>query len=137
MQITVREYEKKDFDGVNKMLYEAFHRLKKIDITEDNTFHEIVAEAEGKVIGYLLLTRVLNPIKNRPYYLIDYVCVVREFRGYGIGEKMMEYAEEYARHCGAMYLQLTCRWTRIEAHKLYEKAGFIKRESDIYRKELI
>ena len=102
MEIRVREYEKKDFDGVNIMLYEAFRRLKKTDISEN-----------------------------------DNVCVIRDFRGYGVGEKMMDYAEEYARHCGGMYLQLTCRWTRIEAHKLYEKCGFVKRESDIFRKELV
>lgn len=137
MEIKVREYDKKDFDGVNIMLYEAFRRLKKIDISEDENFHEVVAECNGRVVGYLLLTKVLNPIRNRHYYIIDYVCVVRDFRGYGVGEKMMEYAEEYARHCGGMYLQLTCRWTRIEAHKLYEKCGFVKRESDIFRKELI
>lgn len=137
MDVRIREYEKSDLDGVNLLLYEAFHRLKKNDISEDNNFHEIVAEIDGRVVGYLLLTRVLNPIRNKYYYLIDYVCVVRDFRGYGIGEKMMDYAEEYARHCGGMYLQLTCRWTRIEAHKLYAKCGFVKRESDIFRKELV
>lgn len=137
MEIKVREYTKSDLDRVNVMLYEAFRRLKKTDISENENFHEIVAEADGKVVGYLLLTKVLNPIRNRHYYVIDYVCVVRDYRGYGIGEKMLGYAEEYARHCGGMYLQLTCRWTRIEAHRLYEKCGFIKRESDIFRKELI
>ena len=137
MDIKVREYTDYDLDGVNAMLYEAFHRLKKIDISENDNFHEIVAEVGGKLVGYLLLTKVLNPIRNRHYYIIDYVCVVRDYRGYGIGEKMLDYAEEYARHCGGMYLQLTCRWTRIEAHKLYEKCGFVKRESDIFRKELI
>ena len=137
MDIKVREYTKSDLDSVNVMLYEAFRRLKNTDISENDNFHEIVAEANGKVVGYLLLTKVLNPIRNRHYYLIDYVCVVRDYRGYGIGEKLLDYAEEYARHCGGMYLQLTCRWTRIEAHRLYEKCGFIKRESDIFRKELI
>ena len=137
MEIKVRDYRKEDLDGVNIMLYEAFRRLKKTDISSDDTFHEIVAEANGKVVGYLLLTRVLNPVRNRYYCLVDYICVVRDYRGYGVGEKMMEYAENYARSHNAMYMQLTCRWTRIEAHKLYEKCGFKKRESDIFRKELI
>ena len=137
MDIKVREYRKEDLEGVNVMLYEAFRRLKNPDISDDKNFHEIVALADGRLVGYLLLTKVLNPIRNRHYYLVDYVCVVRDYRGYGIGEKLLDYAEEYARHCGGMYLQLTCRWTRIEAHKLYEKCGFVKRESDIFRKELI
>ena len=60
MEIRVREYERKDFDGVNMMLYEAFRRLKKVDISENDNFHEIVAEANGRVVGYLLLTKVLT-----------------------------------------------------------------------------
>lgn len=137
MEIKVREYERHDFDSVNSMLYEAFNTSKKIDISENENFYEIVAEVDGVVVGYLLLTKVLNPIKNKSYYLIDYVCVVNEFRGYGVGEKMMNYAEAYARHSGGMYLQLSCKWTRVAAHKLYEKCGFVKRESDMFRKELI
>lgn len=137
MAIVARKYKTEDLDSVNRILYEAFHRIKNRDVSKDDTFHEVVVEYDGKIVGYLLLTRVLNPVINRPYYLVDYVCVVREYRGHGVGEKMMDYAEEYARSQNAMYLQLTCRWTRIEAHKLYEKVGFIKRESDIYRKELI
>ena len=73
MEIKVRDYRKEDLDGVNIMLYEAFRRLKKTDISSDDTFHEIVAEANGKVVGYLLLTRVLNPVRNRYYCLVDYI----------------------------------------------------------------
>ena len=135
MDIIVRKYEEKDLAAVNRMLYEAFHRTKN-NITGAQ-FCELVVQLDSKVVGYLLLTKVLNPILNRHYYLIDYVCIVREYRGLGLGDKLLAYAEEYARNDGAIYLQLTCRWTRIEAHKLYEKCGFKKRESDIFRKELI
>ena len=130
----VRDYLDSDLDMVNKILEEAFSINKK-KISGDN-FHEIVCEKDGVVCGYLLLTKILNPIKDKYYYLIDYVCVLSNYRGLGIGEEMIKYAEEIARSDNAIYLQLTCSYYRVAAHRLYEKCGFIKRESDIYRKVL-
>ena len=83
------------------------------------------------------MTRVLNPIKNKYYYLIDYVCVLSKYRGLGVSDKLMEYAFKLAKENDAMYLQLTCSRFRDAAHKLYERCGFIKRDSDIYRKEIL
>lgn len=135
MNGVVRKYKPEDLTSVNKILYESFKRTKT-DF-EGDEFCEVVVEVDEKVVGYLLLTKVFNPILGRTYILVDYVCVVSEYRGLGLGEKLMEYAENYARKEGAIYLQLTCRWTRVKAHQLYEKCGFKKRESDIFRKELI
>ena len=50
---------------------------------------------------------------------------------------MINYSLDIAKNSGAMYVQLTCSYNRVAAHKLYEKCGFIKRESDIFRKEFL
>ena len=68
---------------------------------------------------------------------IIYVKVDKRYRGQGIAKKLLDYAEEYAKENKAIYLQLTCSTFRTSAHKLYEKCGFIKRDSDLYRKELL
>ena len=80
---------------------------------------------------------MFNPIKNASYYLVDYVCVDGNYRGLGIGKKMMDYAYMIAKNDGAIYLQLTSSRFRVAAHKLYEKCNYMKRESDIFRKEII
>ena len=130
----IRDYRESDLEQVNRILEEAFSHTKN-NFTSIN-YHEIVCEKDHVVCGYLLLTKVFNPIRNRYYELVDYVCVLSNYRGFGIGEEMMKYAEEIARKDDAMYLQLTCSASRVAAHHLYEKCGFIKRESDIYRKVL-
>ena len=135
MDIMVREYQEGDFDAVNGILNEAFHCTRPEGSLGD--FHEVVAIAEEKPVGYLILTKVLNPIKQASYYLVDYVCVDSNYRGHGIGKKMMDYAYMYAKENGAIYLQLTSSRFRVAAHKLYEKCNFMKRESDIFRKEII
>ena len=135
IMIEVRNYREEDLSFVNEILFESFN-IKKDNFTGDN-FYEVVATIDNKVCGYLLLTKVLNPIKNKYYMLVDYVCVGSQFRNMGIGKKLMEYAEGIAKNEKVMYLQLTCSTFRKAGHKLYESCGFIKRDSDIFRKEII
>lgn len=130
--IECREYLDSDLDMVNDILEEAFNG-KKDNFNYDN-ITEVVALKDGVVCGYLMLTEIINPIKNKFYYLVDYVCVSSKYRGLGVSDKIMEYAYNYAKEKGAMYLQLTCSYKRVAAHKLYERCGYIKRDSDIYRR---
>lgn len=132
--IDVRFYENRDLDSVNTILEEAF-KVSKSNFN-NSSIKEIVALVDGNVCGYLLLTKVLNPILNKYYYLVDYVCVLSSYHGRGIGKKLLSFAEKVALRDDAMYLQLTCSSFRIAAHKLYESCGFVKRDSDIFRKVL-
>ena len=135
MDNEVRFLQEEDISSVNEILNEAFS-YGRGDVSGEE-FCELVAICEGKVAGYLLLTRVLNPIKNKCYYLVDYVCVSSEFRGRGLGKALLDKAYQVAKEREGMYLQLTCSRFRIPAHKLYDKCNFIKRDSDIYRKEIV
>ena len=132
--VEVRLYENKDLNSVNNILSEAFN-IRKDNFHYDNMV-EIVAFIYVEVCGYLLLTKILNPILNRYYYSVDYVCVLSKYRNIGIGRKMMLQAEMIARREKAVYLQLTCSTFRRSAHKLYEACGYIKRDSDIFRRML-
>lgn len=135
MNIEARFLQDEDIPFVNEILMEAFS-YKRGDVSGDE-FYEIVATIDGNVAGYLLLTRVLNPMKNQCYFLIDHVCVSSKYRGHGIGKYLLDKAYMVAKENHALYLQLTCSRFRIAAHKLYEKCNFIKRDSDIYRKEIV
>ena len=110
--------------------------FRNINAVADNIF-EIVATVEDKVVGYLMLTKVWNPILQKYYCLVDYVCVSSSYRDGGVGKKLLDFAYQVAKGESAIYLQLTCSRFRIAAHHLYEKCNFIKRDSDIYRKEIL
>ena len=135
MDVRVDFYKDEYLDDVNKVLKESFNVEKK-NFNGDQ-FKEIVSIVDNKVVGYLLLTKVLNPIKDKYYYLVDYVCVLSNYRGQGISDKLMKFVDEVAIKDGAMYIQLTCGVQRIAAHKLYERCGYIKRDSDQFRKVLM
>ena len=133
--IDVREYTDEDLEKVNEILKEAFS-VTKSNFT-GNCFHEIVACYDGVVCGYLLLTEILDPVKNRKYYLVDYVCVSSKYQNCGVGKKLINYAYDFACDRDISYLQLTCGRYRVAAHKLYDNCGFVKRDSDIFRKEIL
>ena len=132
--IGVREYRMTDYFDVSRILEEAFG-VTKANVNPDNNYKEYVAVVND-VVGYLVLTRVLDLIKGRPYYLVDYVCVAKSYRNLGLGQLLMERVLEVARKDKALYIELTSRKDRVVAHHLYEKVGFEKRDSYIYRRTL-
>ena len=133
--IGVREYRMTDYFDVSRILEEAFG-VTKANVNPDNNYKEYVAVVNDVLAGYLVLTRVLDLVKGRPYYLVDYVCVDKSYRNLGLGQLLMERVLEVARKDKALYIELTSRKDRVVAHHLYEKVGFEKRDSYIYRRTL-
>lgn len=133
--IGVREYRMTDYFDVSRILEEAFG-VTKANVNPDNNYKEYVAVVNDVVAGYLVLTRVLDLVKGRPYYLVDYVCVAKSYRNLGLGQLLMERVLEVARKDKVLYVELTSRKDRVAAHHLYEKVGFEKRDSYIYRRTL-
>lgn len=133
--IGVREYRMTDYFDVSRILEEAFG-VAKANVNPDNNYKEYVAVVNDVVAGYLVLTRVLDLVKGRPYYLVDYVCVAKSYRNLGLGQLLMERVLEVARKDKALYVELTSRKDRVAAHHLYEKVGFEKRDSYIFRRTL-
>ncbi len=133
--IGVREYRMTDYFDVSRILEEAFG-VTKANVNPDNNYKEYVAVVDDVVAGYLVLTRVLDLVKGRPYYLVDYVCVAKSYRNLGLGQLLMERVLEVARKDKALYVELTSRKDRVAAHHLYEKVGFEKRDSYIFRRTL-
>lgn len=133
--IGVREYMMTDYFDVSRIIKEAFD-VEKVNVNPDNNYKELVGVVDDKVVGYLVLTRVLDLIKGRPYYLVDYVCVDSAYRNLGIGYMMMDKVLEIASNDKALYIELTSRKERVAAHHLYEKCGYEKRDSVIFRRVL-
>lgn len=133
--IDVREYRITDYFDVNRIIKEAFD-VEKANVNPDDNYTELVGVVGAKVVGYLMLTKVLDLVKGKPYYLVDYVCVDSSYRNLGIGHRMMDKVLEIATDNNALYIELTSRAERVAAHHLYEKCGYLKRDSFIFRRAL-
>jgi ribosomal protein S18 acetylase RimI-like enzyme len=67
---------------------------------------------------------------------IEDVVVDEGSRGRGYGRLMVEAAEEAARAAGLTSLRLTSRESRTVAHGMYEKLGYRRHQTRVYRKDL-
>lgn len=135
MDIVVRKYNDNDYDSVEKLISESlgYHKEK----LSDERVYEFVACTDDTVVGYFNLMEEIDIIRNLKIYHIGYVCVDPNYRGNGIGHIMMNYAENYARENNVTRLELTSGNQREAAHRLYISLGFIKRDTSVFRKELV
>jgi ribosomal protein S18 acetylase RimI-like enzyme len=96
-------------------------RLQKI---EREAEHEVcVAEAGSEVLGWidLLVERALvsgNEVEIAGL-VVDEAC-----RGRGLGRRLMEHAEQWAREKGCRSVRLRSNVVRAEAHAFYERLGY-------------
>jgi ribosomal protein S18 acetylase RimI-like enzyme len=92
----------------------------------------LVARADdGTVIG--TLTLVLFRIPTGVRASIEDVVVDEEARGQGVGEALTRAALELAAKQGARTVDLTSRPTRQAANRLYERLGFQRRDTNVWR----
>lgn len=91
----------------------------------------MTAQDEGKVVG--MATLYVMPKTTKRIAQVDDVVVSSAYRGQGLGEKLMRAITEVARERGVATVNLTSRPARVAAQKLYEKVGYEKRETDVFR----
>lgn len=86
----------------------------------------VVAVSSGEVVGTLQLTFI--PGLSRRGALraqIEAVRVREDWRGHGLGAALFEWAVEHARRRGCALVQLTTDKSRGDAHRFYERLGFV------------
>ncbi|MFE9448735.1 GNAT family N-acetyltransferase [Streptomyces sp. NPDC006739] len=92
----------------------------------DPNQHLVVAVREGRVVGTLQLT-VISGLsrKGATRSIIEGVRVHADERGSGLGTQLIEWAVDRSRHQGCRLVQLTSDKTRTDAHRFYERLGFV------------
>ena len=105
------------------------HELTQILTSPTSTI--LVAHDADMIVGILTLVTFRIPTGFRAW--IEDVVVDSNARRRGVGEALTREAVRLATARGAKTIDLTSRHSRVAAHRLYEKCGFAKRESNVYR----
>lgn len=103
------------------------------EIVSSPASHLLVAEAAGEVLGSLTLVVFRIPTGQRAW--IEDVVVDGEARGRGVGESLNRFALDLAARLGCRTVDLTSRPSREAANRLYQRLGFARRETNVYRHE--
>jgi ribosomal protein S18 acetylase RimI-like enzyme len=93
--------------------------------------HVLVARDHDAIAGvaFLLVYRIATGTHAR----IDDVVVDTTARGRGVGEALTREAIQIAREANAKAIHLTSHPSREAANRLYQRLGFERRDSNIYR----
>lgn len=138
MNIIIREYEKKDVSGAiaiwNEVVEDgvAFPQLELLtEVSGDAFFSEqsftgIAYDADsGRIVGLYILHP--NNVGRCGHICNTSYAVKKEFRGRGIGEKLVIHSLEKGKELGFKILQFNAVVkSNVYALRLYEKLGFVK-----------
>lgn len=86
---------------------------------------------EQAIVGSMTLVLFRIPTGMRAW--IEDVVVDESARGKGVGAALNVRALELARERGARSVDLTSRPSRAAANRLYQRLGFVQRETNVYR----
>lgn len=96
------------------------------------TNHLFAAWHEGAIVGVVCLVPMRLPQGVRLW--IESVILDPEFRGGGVGRALMEAALAKAKTYGDGPVSLTSNPTRHIAHRLFERLGFIRADTSVFRR---
>jgi ribosomal protein S18 acetylase RimI-like enzyme len=123
--------------GVNALLPQLSGTARPLSLSEIKTIIDtdaaylLVARDDSKICGMLTLIVFRIPTGVRAW--IEDVVVSESSRGKGVGKSLLVSAANMAREQGARTLDLTSRPEREAANRLYRKAGFVQRDTNVYR----
>lgn len=90
----------------------------------------VTVNDDEKIIG--VATLYLMPKVGKLVSHLEDVVVSGAYRGQGLGEKLVATSIEIAKQLGVQSIALTSRPARVAANKLYQKLGFIQKETNPY-----
>ena len=99
--------------------------FEAIDAAPDQLLVAVV-DPLGRVVGTQQLS-VLPGLARRgaTRLQIEAVRVSADLRGNGLGSEMLRWAIEFGRVSGCRLVQLTSDGSRLDAHRFYERLGFV------------
>lgn len=101
------------------------------EIAESPSTRLLAAELDGEIAGITVLVLFRLPTGLRAW--IEDVVVDAAFRSRGVGEALLREALRQAEHAGARTVDLTSRPEREAAIRLYERVGFERRDTNVFR----
>lgn len=115
MELKIRQEEENDFKAVFHLIENAFEKERYSDHKEQFLVERLrqsdayipelalVAEQDGRIVGYLLLTKIKikdEDGKEAESLALAPVAVLQDFQGKGIGGQLIRNAHEKAREMG-------------------------------------
>lgn len=120
----IRRMRESDLEGAVRLEEQCFSapwtRAQLEESLQNGQYLFLVAEEDGQVVGYAGLLRVMDEGD------ITNVAVDEEYRGKGLGARLMTALLEEGKNCGIKEFTLEVRVSNQRAIRLYERLGFVQ-----------
>ena len=101
-------------------------------IIENPASQLFILRADEKAIGMLTLGRYASPTGTKVW--VEDVVVMNEYRGAGLGRRLVNHAIEYCKtNYAPCTLMLTSNPARVAANELYRTSGFEPKQTNVYK----
>ncbi len=96
-------------------------------LLNDPREYVLVVVHKGVLVGSMIATLLVELSgRARPHVLFRSIQIDARYRGRGIGAAMMAHAEDDARRRGASVAELTSSRKRTDAHRFYDRLGYVQ-----------
>jgi GNAT superfamily N-acetyltransferase len=113
-------------DGVRTDADMQAYQRAFAEIDRDPAHVLVVAEAEGRVVATMQLSFLPGLARRGALRAqVEAVRVDQAYRSCGVGYAMLTWAISEARQRGCALIQLTTDKARTDAHRFYERLGFV------------
>ena len=101
-------------------------------IIEDSASQLFIMRDNEHIMGMLTLGHYTSPTGRKVW--VEDVVVSAEYRGEGLGRKLINHAIEYCReNLSPCTLMLTSNPARVAANELYRTSGFEPKQTNVYK----
>ncbi len=127
LKIKIRRASIKDFEAVKRIEYLSFknpysdYYLKRL-LNGNLADLSFIAELNNQPVGYVIARREFK--ENEIIGHVIAIAVHPDFRGRGIGKRLMETVLQEFKKLGVKKVYLEVRVNNLPALRLYEKLGF-------------
>ena len=123
MDIIIRKMEEKDIHGVMEIEKDSFaipweRESFLLEITKNQLAKYIVAEIDNLLVGYGGIWLIIDEGH------ITNIAVISDYRGKGVGKKLVEGLIALCQYHGISRMTLEVRVSNIVAQNLYKSYGF-------------
>lgn len=125
-------------DAMNRLIPQLSSSAQPLEkdslerVVHSEAAHLLVAyDEDGEIVGSMTLIVFAIPTGIRAW--VEDVVVDENARGKGVGAALNNQALDIARDAGAKTVDLTSRPSREAANRLYQRLGFVPRETNVYR----
>lgn len=142
-KIVVREAVLDDYSSLTELAWQLGHkeeagriRTRLLDLLKRDDHRILVAEVDGKIAGWV------HAFLNRPLHKVTVVeiaglVVDQNYRKMGIGRRLLDTAEDWAKTQGCDQVTLCSNITREGAHQFYQTIGYkLTKTQYTFKKEL-